>query len=274
MTMTVGTGPFGHQPAGVWNRELPELKGLIYFEDFSRRVRVEFAGETVVDSRNAKLLHEHGLLPVLYFPADEVRTDLFRPSDKQTHCPWKGDASYWSVDVAGRTAADAVWEYRDPIAGAPPIKGYFAFQWHAMDRWLEEDEEMAGHVRDPYHRVDVLDSSRHVKVSLDGATLAETRRPKALFETGLPVRWYIPPEDVRLELLEPSATRTTCAYKGNASTLSVRIGDDVRADLIWTYPEPRRDVERIRGHLCFYNELVDIEVDGEQQERPVSPFSR
>src|SRR5918997_4232141 len=115
MALTVGTGPFGHLPAGVWNRQPPEQRGLIYFEDFPRRVRVEFAGTTVVDSRHAKLLHENGLLPVLYFPADEVRTDLFRPSDKTTHCPWKGEASHWTVDVAGRSADDAVWEYRDPI---------------------------------------------------------------------------------------------------------------------------------------------------------------
>jgi uncharacterized protein (DUF427 family) len=274
MTMTVGTGPLGHNPAGVFNRPLPELKGLIYFEDFPRRVRVELNGETIVDSRHAKLLHEHGLLPILYFPADEVRTDLFRPSDKTTHCPWKGDASYWTVDVAGKSADDAVWEYREPNPDAPPLKGYFGIYWHKMDRWLEEDEEMVGHVRDPYHRVDVLDSSRHVKVSLDGVLLAETKRAKALFETGLPTRWYIPPEDVRLELLEHSDTQTTCAYKGHASTLSVRVNGDVREDLVWTYADPRRDVERIRGHLCFYNEMVDIEVDGEAQERPVSPFSR
>jgi uncharacterized protein (DUF427 family) len=274
MAMTVGTGPFGHSPNGVWNRETPELKGLIYFEDFPRRVRVEFAGETIVDSRHAKLLHEHGLLPILYFPAEEVRTDLFRPSDKSTTCPWKGDASYWSVDVAGRSADDAVWEYREPLPESPPLKGYFGFYWNKMDRWLEEDEEMVGHVRDPYHRVDVLESSRHVKVSLDGVPLAETKRPKALYETGLPSRWYIPPEDVHLDLLVPSDTKTTCAYKGHASTLSVKLNGEVKKDLVWTYAEPRRDAERIRGHLCFYNEFVDIEVDGEPQPRPMSPFAK
>src|SRR5215207_4201768 len=129
MALTVGSGPFGKNPAGVFNREVPAERGLIYFEDFPRRIRAEFAGETVVDSRHAKLLHESGLLPILYFPAEEVRTDLFRPSDKQTHCPWKGDASHWSVDVDGRTAEDAVWEYRDPLPDAPPLKGHFAFYW-------------------------------------------------------------------------------------------------------------------------------------------------
>jgi uncharacterized protein (DUF427 family) len=274
MTLTVGTGPLGHAPAGAFNRDLPELKGLIYFEDFPRRVRAELGGETVVDSRHAKLLHEHGLLPVLYFPEDEVRTDLFEPSGKRTHCPWKGDASYWSVRRGDRVAKDAVWGYPEPLPDAPPLKGYVAFYWHAMDRWLEEDEEMLGHVRDPYHRVDVLDSSRHVKVSLDGVALAETHRPKALFETGLPVRWYIPPQDVRLDLLEHSDKLTTCAYKGQAAHLSARVDGELEKNLVWTYAEPRRDAERIRGHLCFYNEFVDIEVDGEAQERPQSPFSR
>jgi len=274
MTMTVGTGPFGHAPAGVWNRATPARKGLIYFEDFPRRIRAEFAGQTVVDSRHAKLLHESGLLPILYFPAEEVRTDLFRPSDKRTKCPWKGEASYWSIDVAGHAAEDAVWEYRDPIPDSPPLKGYFGVYWHKLDRWLEEDEEAMGHVRDPYHRVDVLDSSRHVKVTLDGQVLAETKRPKALYETGLPVRWYIPPEDVRLDLLVHSDTRTTCAYKGHAATLSVQLDGEVRKDLVWTYADPRRDVDPIRGHLCFYNEFVDIEVDGEMWERPESPFSK
>jgi uncharacterized protein (DUF427 family) len=274
MTLTVGTGPFGHAPAGVWNRETPELKGLFYFEDFPRRVRAELAGETVVDSRNAKLLHEHGILPVLYFPQDEVRMELLEPSDKRTTCPWKGEATYWSVRAGDEVAESAVWSYPKPVDGAPALNGYVAIYWKLMDRWLEEDEEMMGHVRDPYHRVDVLDSSRHVKVSLDGTVLAESTRPKALYETGLPVRWYIPLEDVTLGALVHSDTRTTCAYKGHASTLSARVNGDVARDVAWTYREPHRDVDRVRGHVCFYNEFVDIEVDGEPQGRPQSPFSK
>jgi uncharacterized protein (DUF427 family) len=263
--MTVGTGPLGHAPAGVFNRPMPDLKGLIYFEDFPRRIRGEFAGETVVDSRHAKLLHEHGLLPIAYFPEDEVRTDLFERSDKHTKCPWKGEASYWSVRVGDQVAKDAAWYYPEPIEGAPPIKGYVAFYFDRLDRWFEEDEELLVHVRDPYHRVDVLDSSRHVKVSLDGVVLAETDRPKAVYETGLPVRWYIPPEDVRLDLFTRSDKRTTCAYKGHADYLSAQVNDSVENDLVWTYADPRREAERIRGHLAFYNERVDIEVDGEPQ---------
>jgi uncharacterized protein (DUF427 family) len=265
MTMTVGTGPLGQAPAGVFNRPMPDLKGLIYFEDFLPRIRGEFAGETVVDSRHAKLLHENGLLPVLYFPEDEVRTELFEPSDKHTKCPWKGEASYWSIRVGDRVSKDAVWYYPEPLEGAPPIKGYVAFYWDRLDRWLEEDEELSVHVRDPYHRVDVLDSSRHVKVSLDGVVLAETDRPKAVYETSLPVRWYIPPEDVRMELLTPTDTQTACPYKGRAGYHSAHVDGKVAEDVVWHYADPRREVEPIRDHLAFYNERVDIEVDGEPQ---------
>src|SRR3712207_476121 len=102
MTLTVGDGPFGQHPRGEFNFELPRTHGVIYFEDFPRRMRARFAGETVVDSRRAKLLHEQGLLPILYFPEDEVRTDLLEPSNRSTHCPYKGDASYWSVRVGDR----------------------------------------------------------------------------------------------------------------------------------------------------------------------------
>jgi uncharacterized protein (DUF427 family) len=243
-------------------------------EQGDAHVVVRHDGTVLADSRSPVLLHETGLRVRYYLPRGDVRLELLEPSATRTRCPWKGEASYWSIDVEGHTAEDAVWEYREPNEDAPPIKGYFAIFWHQMDRWLEEDEELEGHVRDPYHRVDVLDSSRHVKVSLDGVVLAETKRPKALFETGLPSRWYIPLEDVKLEHLERSATETICAYKGRASTFSVRVNGEVQKDLAWTYPDPRRDVERIRGHVCFYNEFVDIEVDGEPQERPQSPFAK
>ncbi len=273
MALTVGTGPFGPRPAGEFNREPSQRKGLIYFEDFPRRMRARLGGETVVDSREAKLLHEAAHLPVLYFPEAEVRTDLLEPTEHSTRCPWKGEASYWSVRVGDRLAENAVWGYPEPLEEAPPLAGYLAFYWHPMDEWLEEDEPAIGHVRDPYHRVDVLDTSRHVRVSLATEPLAETTRAKVLFETGLPPRWYIPREDVNEEKLVDSDSRTTCAYKGFASYHSVRSQGDEGRDLVWFYPEPRREVEPIRDHLCFLNEAVDIEVDGEPQERPVTPFS-
>ena len=274
MSLMLGTGPFGQRPAGVFNRELPDRKGLIYFEDSPRRMRALLAGEAVVDSRHAKLLHEHGHLPVYYFPEDEVRMDLLEPSDYRTRCPWKGEASYWSVRVGERVAENAAWTYREPLEHAPPITGYVAFYWQAMDEWLEEDEPAIVHARDPYHRVDVLETSRHVRVTVNGEPVAESTKALVLFETGLPPRWYLPPEDVRAGVLLPSDTRTGCAYKGFASYWSVQAGDELEEDLVWFYRDPHRDVARIKDQLAFFNERADIEVDGELQERPVTQWSR
>jgi uncharacterized protein (DUF427 family) len=273
MALTVGTGPFGHRPRGTFNREMPDLKGIIWFEDFPRRMRASFAGETVVDSVGAKLLHEHGHLPILYFPVEDVREDLLEPTDHSTHCPWKGEASYWSVRVGDRVAENAMWGYPDPIEGAPPIAEHRALYWNSMDGWLEEDEEAIVHVRDPYHRVDVLDTSRHVRIAVGGVVVAESSRAKVIFETGLPVRWYFPQEDVNSELLVDSDKTTGCAYKGFASYWSVRAGDELEEDLAWTYRDPRPGAERIKDHIAFFNERVDIEVDGEQQEQPITQWS-
>jgi uncharacterized protein (DUF427 family) len=202
-----------------------------------------------------------------------VREDLLEPTDHTTHCPFKGDASYWSVRVGDRVAENAVWGYLDPIETAPALAGYRAFYWNKMDEWLEEDEPAIVHARDPYHRVDVLDTSRHVRVSVNGEVIADSTRTKVIFETGLPPRWYFPPEDVRAVALVDSDTRTGCAYKGFASYKSVRAGGELEEDLVWLYAEPRREVAPIRDHLAFFNERADIEVDGELQERPITQWS-
>jgi uncharacterized protein (DUF427 family) len=273
MSLTIGTGPFGQHPGGSFNFELRRRQGLIYFEDSPRRIRAMFGGETIVDSRHAKLLHEHGHLPIYYFPEAEVRMDLLEPTGHSTRCPFKGDASYWSIRVAEQVAENAAWSYPVPIEGAPPLRGYLAFYWNKLERWLEEDEPAIVHARDPYHRIDVLDTSRHVLVKLNGELLAETRRARVLFETALPPRWYIPAEDVRAELLVQSDKQTGCAYKGFASYWSVRSAGAEEDDLVWFYPEPRPEVERIAGYLAFFNERVDLEIDGEVQQRPETQWS-
>jgi uncharacterized protein (DUF427 family) len=273
MGLTNGSGPFGRDPAGTFNRDMPPRKGLIYTEPFARRIRARLGGETVVDSTHARLLHESGLLPVLYFPEAEVRMDLFEPSDHTTFGPWKGQARHHTLRVGDTVAENAAWSYPEPLEEAPAIAGHVAFYWHRLDEWLEEDEPLVGHVRDPYTRTDVLDSSRHVRVELAGETVADTTRARVLFETGLPPRWYIPPEDVRGELLVPSDSRTQCAYKGWASYHSVRVGDTEEPDLVWRYEEPLRGAERIRDRLCFFNERVDLYLDGELQERPATKWS-
>jgi uncharacterized protein (DUF427 family) len=274
MTLTIGTGPFGNQSTGTFNFDAGALKPhTLYFEDSPRRVRVVFNGETVADSNRVKLMHETGLLPIYYFPEEDVRSELLEESDHTTHCPFKGDASYWSVRVGERVADNALWGYPEPLEDAPPLAGYVAFYWNKMDHWYEEDEEVFVHPRDPYHRVDVLESTRHIRVSVNGEVVAETDRPRILFETGLPPRYYITPEDVREDVLVESEKTTQCPYKGVASYHSVEAGGERVEDLIWYYPQPIAATEKIRGHLCFFNEKVDLEVDGEEQERPLTQWS-
>jgi uncharacterized protein (DUF427 family) len=274
MALTVEAGPFGERSNGVFNFDTGALQPhTLYFEDSPRRVRVMLGDETVADSRRAKLMHETGHLPVYYFPQEDVRMDLLEESDHPTNCPFKGDASYWTVRVGDRVSENAVWSYPTPIESCPPISGYLAFYWNRMDRWYEEDEEIFVHPRDPYHRVDILESSRHVKVSLNGELLAETQRPTVLFETGLPPRYYIPIEDVRGDTLVESEKTTRCPYKGVASYWSVETGGERVENLIWYYPEPIPEAAKIEGLLAFFNEHVDLEVDGEEQERPKTRWS-
>jgi uncharacterized protein (DUF427 family) len=265
-----GTGPLGKKPAGTFNFEPPPPGRAVYMEQTPKRMRVQVAGETVADSRQAMMLHESGLQPVYYFPPEDVRFDLLEPTDKHTNCPKKGDASYYSIRVGDRVVENAAWYYPDPIDDAPPqLKNAIAFYFDRVDRWLEEDEEIRVHPRDPYHRIDVLRTERHIRVSLDGELLAETQRALALFESNLPTRWYIPREDMVAEL-EPSDKVTGCPYKGTANYYSV----NGHENLVWCYADPLPEVGRIEGLLAFFNEKVDIELDGELQERPESPWSK
>ncbi|MGH8909894.1 MAG: DUF427 domain-containing protein, partial [Egibacteraceae bacterium] len=165
-----------------------------------------------------------GGLAVYYLPEGDVRKDLLELTDRRTRCPFKGDASYWSVRAGGRVAVDAVWGYERPLDHAPPLAGHRAFCWERMDHWFEEDEEVFVHPRDPYTRIDVLSSSRHVRVLWGGEVLADSLRPRILFETGLPARYYLPAQDVRAGLLTPTPTLTRCPYKGLASYWSARVG--------------------------------------------------
>jgi uncharacterized protein (DUF427 family) len=213
------------------------------FEPTPKRVRAERGGETVIDSKRAIIVWEpDGVVPLYAFPEDDVPTELLPD--------------------------DALRRYDDR-----DLTGYVGVAWDAMDRWLEEDEEVVAHPRDPFKRVDIRESSRRVVVRLDGEVVAETRRPHLVFETGLPVRYYMPREDARMELLSPSDTVTRCAYKGEASHWSAKVGDEVHEDVAWTYPEPLPDHPQIKGLIAFYNERTDIEVDGEPQERPETQWS-
>ena len=274
MSLTAGRGPFSKQPDGRFNFEPKPPGAALFWYPVPYRVRAFVEGEAVVDSRRAKLLHETGHLPVYYFPEEDARADLLTPSEKTTHCPFKGDATYRSIRVGDRVVADAVWAYSDPIESAEFLRGHLALFWKAVDEWLAEDTPLFGHPRDPFHRIDVWDSTRHVRVLVGGEVVAESRRAKLLAETALPPRYYLPLDDVRRELLEPSEKTTVCAYKGTASYWHVRVRDELEDDLVWTYREPGLDAVPVRGLVCFFNERIDLELDGVLQERPRTQWSR
>jgi uncharacterized protein (DUF427 family) len=260
MGLMYGTGPLGRKPAGIFNFEPPPPGRALYLEPTPKRIRVVIDGETIADSTRAMILHESGLQPIYYFPPEDVRADVLEPSDKRTHCPKKGDASYYTVVVGEHVVRSAAWYYPEPLPDAPPIRDLIAFYWDKVDRWLEEDEEVFVHPRDPYHRVDILGTDRHVRISVEGQLVAETRRAIALFESNLPPRWYLPREDVLAELV-PSDTVTRCPYKGTAGYYSVKLEDgSTHKDLVWYYADPLPEAGRIAGLLCFYDEKVELEL--------------
>jgi uncharacterized protein (DUF427 family) len=260
MSLTLSAGPLsGHPPETVNYRiEGPAHKLLMH--DFPRQIRGTFGGQLVVDTTRAVLLYETGLLPQLYVPIEDIRADLIETTDHHTYCPFKGTASYWTVNAGGQRAENAIWTYPEPNAEAAWLKGYAGFYWGAMDEWYDEDERVEGHLRDPYHRVDVRRSSRPVRVLLGDAVLAETDRPLLLSETGLPNRFYIPAEDVRQDLLEPSDTHTVSAYKGTASYWSVTTDGRKLTDAVWSYPQAEGDAAAASGYLSFLHDDLAVEV--------------
>ena len=244
----------------------------IVLEPTRRRVRVMFGGVTLADSRAVMLMLEKKRLAVYYFPVKDVRLDLFVPTSFTSSHAGKGEASFYSVKVGDRVAEKAAWRFLQPERA--DLKDYVAFYWDKMDAWFEEDDEVFVHPRDPYHRVDVVHSSRHVKIVVGGVVVAETSRPRLLFETGLPTRYYIPKVDARLDLLTPTGTSTRCPYKGKAAYWSVNVGGKEFKDIVWSYPAPIPECPKIENLLCFYDEKVDaVYVDGERQPRPVTPWS-
>jgi uncharacterized protein (DUF427 family) len=245
-------------------------------EPIAKRVRAFFGGVAIADSCHVMMMFETARLGVYYFPVDDVRTDLLVATSKVVRSAVKGDATYYSIAVDGRTVESAAWRYLDPPAGCPQIANLVAFHWKLMDAWFEEDDEVFVHARDPYHRIDVLSSSREVRVVVGGQVVAVTRRARFLFETGLPVRYYIPKDDVWIELLEPSQTKTACAYKGATSRYwQGAAADGSVRDIAWSYDDPTPEVATIAGTVAFFNERVDaIYVDGKEMQRTQTVWSQ
>ena len=251
------------------------LDYVVRFEPSPRKVRVEFNGQILAESTHMMLMKETRHVPVYYFPLDDVAMEFLTQTDHKSHCSYKGDASYWTVNVGDRSAENAVWAYRAPYDETAAVKGYASFYWRAMDHWYEEAEEIFVHARDPFKRVDVMKSDRHVEVIVGGEKIADSREARFLFETGFPTRYYIPGADVRTELLSPTEQQTSCPYKGDAIYWSAKVGDRLFEDIVWGYPEPLPECTKIKDLYCFFNENVDaVIVDGEEVPKIETPWSK
>src|SRR3954447_21601600 len=247
-------------------------RGAVRIEESAKRVRVYLGGELVADSIRPRLVWEGPSYPMYYLPVEDVRTELLTATENTRHSPSRGDAVLFDVKGGTKVAPQAAAQYADSPMEA--LRSLIRFQWDAMDAWFEEDEQVFIHPRSPYTRVDVLASSRHVKVVINGVTVADSPRPHLLFETGLPTRYYLPLTDVRMDLLQPSSTVSHCPYKGTATYWSIDAGGERFDDVVWTYTSPFPESQKIAGLVAFYNERVDHYVDGELQPRPRTKFSR
>jgi uncharacterized protein (DUF427 family) len=244
-------------------------------ERSQKRVRAYLGVDLVADTKAPLLVWEHDKYPAYYFPAADVRADLI-PAGRAERLARLGDAELLHVKTATATAEGAARRY--PDAPVPELRDAVRLEWAAMSEWLEEEEPVYVHPRDPHKRVDILASSRHVRVVLDGVTVAESSQPRVLFETGLPARYYLPLTDLRRDLLQESDASSMCPYKGTAAYWSVdttAAADRGRLhkDVVWIYRAPLPESQKIAGLACFYNERVDLFVDGELVPRPKTPFS-
>ncbi|MFW5417001.1 DUF427 domain-containing protein [Nocardiopsis sp. CNT-189] len=257
MSLTFGGGPLSKNAPETVNYTLSAPRHALFMQPFPRRVRAVLAGTAVLDTVRGHLLHETGLMPQLYVPAEDLRGGSLTPSDHTTHCPYKGDAAYWHLTVGGRTAENAVWAYPDPRPEASWLRGLSSLYWDAADSWFDEEEEVHAHLRDPYHRVDTRPASVLVRVRHGDQVVALSGNARVLSETGLPNRYYIPADDVRTDLLVPSGTDHHCPYKGRARYWHLRTGDRDLVDAAWSFTTPLSDGRDVRDHYCFLHDELE-----------------
>ncbi|MDQ3540364.1 MAG: DUF427 domain-containing protein, partial [Chloroflexota bacterium] len=260
-----GSAPLTRPPAGAYNFDLEQAvpEHILYLEDVQKRIRGTIAGETVVDKRRGKRLHETGALIQWYVPRDDVRMDLLHVGDRQTNDPHKGETSHYTLRVGDRVEADAAWSHTKPPADMPQLSELIAFEFDRLDAWFEEDEQIVDHPRDPYHRCDYRRTSEHVEVRVGGETIAETQRAVKLFETSIPPRYYIPFDDVKPDCLIPSTTRGICPYKGRQAYYTVHAGDTTVSDGTWVIYEPFGEAIAVVGHLIIWGEGTEVYADGQ-----------
>ena len=254
-------------PAAI---ERARLKDGVHIERSPRRVTTYFGGKLIADSDHVLLVYESKRPPAYWIPIADVRMEHLHRKDQADE---SSDQVRWRLVVDDRASENAARAYINPTGDRAALEGHLTFYWNEMDSWFEEDEEVFVHPRDPYTRVDTVHSSKHVRLEIEGQVVAETRRPVLLYETGLPTRYYIPKQDVRMDLLEPTDSVTKCPYKGTARYWSVRAGDKTFNDIVWSYPSPIPECPKIENLLSFYNEKVDLYVEGVLQDRPVTFFS-
>ena len=263
--------------------------GQLRYEPVPKRIRGLIGGRVVIDTDRALLVWEpKRVVPSYAVPVEQLEdltssraeAAVDEPASPEV-VPHLGDRPVYdpSVPFAVHTAEGEVFDLhvgdteRRAAAFRPAddaLRQYVIVDFDACDEWFEEDERNLGHPRDPFHRIEIVHSSRSVRIERDGELLAASTRPYMLLEAPLPVRYYLPPEDVSEGVLRPSSTRTVCAYKGQASYLSLANEDDIA----WFYPEPLREAAEVTGRIAFFNERVDLVVDGTRVERPVTPWSR
>lgn len=269
------------------------LTGLdeLRYEPTAKRVRAVLGGEVALDSTQALLVWEpRRVVPQYAVPLGDMVAELGpagSPAPVADADPVRlggggplvltPDNGFGAHSCGGETLTVRLGDDQRPGAAFrpadPDLAGYVFLDFAAFDGWFEEEESVVSHPHDPFTRIDVRRSARHVRIALDGHVLAESRRPSLLFETYLPVRYYLPRDDVDMNLLCPSDTITTCAYKGTASYWSLKMPEKTVDDVAWSYPRPLTDAADVADMLCFFNERVDVVLDGVQQERPQSPWS-
>ncbi|WP_020519202.1 DUF427 domain-containing protein [Catelliglobosispora koreensis] len=242
-------------------------------ESWPRRVRGMLDRQVIVDSLGTMLMIPPDGLPVYFFPPSDLAPDLLIAAGKPDHETSRGMTRVWSIRTAGKVIEEGAWSLIEPVPELAALRDMVAFRWQALDSWYEEDDEIFVHPKSPYHRIDVLHSSRHIRVELNGHVLADSRRPRLLFETGLPIRYYIPTSDVNMDLLRPSRTVTQCPYKGMASYWSAELGNETVRDVAWMYRYPVPECPKIEALVSFFNERCDLVVDGQLQARPITPWS-
>ncbi len=245
--------------------------GRVRVEQSGKRVRTVLAGKTIADTLTPLLVWEKPYYPTYYLPLADIAEGVLVDSGTTDRSPSRGTAVVYDVLANDVLAPGAAYAYPDPEIDA--LDGHVAFKWEAMDHWFEEDEEVYVHPRDPYTRVDILPTSRRIRIEVDGETVADSTSGRILFETGLPPRYYLPKTDVRMELLTPTEHGTSCPYKGDATYWSVTVGGSVHDNIVWSYPFPTKESADVAGLVCFYNERVDLYVDEVHQERPKTHFA-